>query len=282
MPSTDTIQRFMFEHASIRGEIIHLQESFQAILNQHPYPPMVKYLLGEALMSCVLLSGSIKFEGEISIQFHGDKRLPLLLVQCDHQLNIRGYAKFDAAHDTEDYAQAFLEGTMNLFINQYHQTQVHQSIVHLHSTSMAENLMHYFAQSEQISTRIWLATDENRAAGMLIQLMPTENTEAREEFWQYAIQLGETIKEEELLNLDNETILHRLYHETELRLYPTRTIHFRCRCTQEKMRQAITVLGDQETNQLIKEHGNVEVKCDFCQSSFLFDSIDIAMIFKKK
>lgn len=280
MKPIDSLQRFMFEHASIRGEIVHLENSYQTILNQHPYPPMVKYLLGEALMSCALLAGSIQFEGEIGLQFHGDKRLPMLLVQCDHHLNIRGFAKYEHNDETNAYADAFLHGKMTLNINQYNQTESYQSVVPLRSTSMAENLMHYFAQSEQIATRVWLATDERRAAGMLLQLMPTENTQEREQFWEYAVKLGDTIKEEELLNLDNETILHRLYHEAELRLYPARIIHFRCRCSIEKMKQVLAVLGEQDIQALIEEKGQVEINCDFCNEHYIFDPIDITLLFK--
>lgn len=280
MKPIDSLQRFMFEHASIRGEIVHLENSYQTILSQHPYPPMVKYLLGEALMSCALLAGSIQFEGEIGLQFHGDSRLPMLLVQCDHHLNIRGFAKYEHHDETNAYADAFLQGKMTLNINQYNQTESYQSVVPLRSTSMAENLMHYFAQSEQIATRVWLATNEHRAAGMLLQLMPTENTQEREQFWEYAVKLGDTIKEEELLNLDNETILHRLYHETELRLYPARIIHFRCRCNLDKMKQVLAVLGEKDIQALVQEKGQVEINCDFCNHHYTFDPIDITLLFK--
>lgn len=282
MKYRDSLQRFMFEHASIRGEIVHLQETYQTILKQQAYPPMVKYLLGEALMSCALLTGSIQFEGEISIQFHGDARLPLLLVQCDHHLNIRGFAKFAPNHNTEAYAQAFLQGKMSLMINQYHQVQAYQSVVPLISTSMSENLMHYFAQSEQIATRVWLATNENHAAGILLQLMPTDNSEQRETFWEYAVQLGDTITEEELLQLENETILHRLYHETQLRIFPERKIRFQCRCNLEKMKQVLTVLGEKDIQALIQERGQVDIHCDFCNQKYVFDPIDITLLFKTK
>ena len=129
MKETDTLQRFMFEHASIRGEIAHLDETYKTIMHQHPYPPKVKALLGEALISCLLLAGSIKFEGDVSLQFHGDKRLPLLLVQCDHQLHIRAFAKYQEDGDDTDYDSAFLEGKMVLIINQNKQTQAYQSVV---------------------------------------------------------------------------------------------------------------------------------------------------------
>lgn len=282
MREPDTLQGFIFENETIRGAIAHLDDSFQAIMQQRPYPPMVRNLLGEALISCLLLAGSVKFEGEISLQFQGDNRLPLLLVQCDHRLNLRGFAKFEADLEIADYAEAFLQGQMALTINQYNQTQAYQSVVPLHSTAMSENLMHYFAQSEQIATRVWLAVNNERAAGMLLQLLPGQSdSQQREHFWEYAVQLGQTVSEHELLTLDNQTLLFRLYHETELRLFPSREARFQCRCNTEKMKQVIGVLGEQEANQLLQEQGKIEIACDFCNSHYQFDTIDIALLFRK-
>ena len=281
MKETDTLQRFLFEHASIRGEIAHLDETYRTIMQQHPYPPMVKQLLGEALVSCLLLAGSIKFEGDMSLQFHGDDNLPLILVQCDHQLNVRAFAKFKKGAEVADYATAFLQGKMVFVINQCHQTETYQSMVPILSTSMSENLMHYFAQSEQIASQVWLAVNEEKVSGMLLQLMPGQDTLQREQFWEYAVQLGQTISEEELLNLDNTTILHRLYHETELRLYTARPVRFECRCNEDKMKQVLTVLGKEDVDQLLKEKGQVEVRCDFCNQQYTFDAIDITLLFRK-
>lgn len=282
MKEIDTLQRFLFEHASIRGEMAQLDETYKTIMHQHPYPPVVKKLLGEALISCLLLAGSIKFEGEVSLQFHGDKRLPLLLVQCDHQLQIRAFAKYQEEDaDNVDYASAFLDGKMALIINQYKKTQAYQSVVPIRSTSMSDNLSHYFAQSEQVATQVWLAVNNDCAAGMLLQLLPGQDTIQREQFWEYAVQLGQTISEHELLTLDNPTILHRLYHETELRLYPARPVCFHCRCSQEKMKQVLTVLGEKDAQELLKEKGQVEVHCDFCNQQYVFDPIDITLLFRK-
>ncbi|KTD18093.1 Hsp33 family molecular chaperone HslO [Legionella jordanis] len=281
MREQDSLQRFMFEHASIRGEIAHLQETYQTIMEQRSYPPMVKNLLGEALVSCLLLAGSIKFEGDLSLQFQGDKRLPLLLVQCDHNLHLRAFAKCEENLQDIDYAEAFLKGQMVLTINQYNQTSAYQSIVPIQSTSMGENLMTYFAQSEQIASRVWLAVNEGMAAGMLLQLMPGQDSLEREHFWEYAVQLGQTVSEQELLSLDNQTLLHRLYHETELRLFDSRSPSFQCRCTEEKMKQVLTILGEDEAKELLKERGEIEVTCDFCNKKYSFDPIDVTMLFHK-
>ncbi|STX37061.1 heat shock protein 33, redox regulated chaperonin [Legionella feeleii] len=281
MKETDSLQRFLFEHASIRGEIAHAKESYQTIMAQRPYPAMVKHLLGEALISCLLLAGSIKFEGELSLQFQGDKRLPLLLVQCDNQLQLRAFAKYEENLEVKDYAEAFLNGQMVLTINQYKQTQTYQSVVPIHATSMSENLMHYFAQSEQVASRVWLAIGDDMAAGMLLQLMPGQDTVQREQFWEYAVQLGQTVSDKELLTLDNQTLLYRLYHETELRLFDNRPVYFKCRCSEEKMKQVLTILGEEETKQLLAEQGNIEVSCDFCNKHYRFDAIDITLLFRK-
>lgn len=281
MNETDTLQRFIFEHANIRGEIVHLQAMYQTIINQRNYPPMVKNLLGEAIVSCLLLVSSIKFEGSLSLQFQGDKRLSLLLVQCDNNLNLRAFAQFSEDLGTVDYAQAFLQGQLVLTINQFNQTQNYQSMVPLQSTSMSENLMAYFAQSEQIATRVWLAVNEDRAAGMLLQLMPGQDSLQREHFWEYAVQLGQTVNEEELLNLDNETLLYRLYNETDVRIFAPRTTQFKCRCSLEKMKQVIKILGEQEAQELVKEKGSIDINCDFCNQKYNFDPIDLTLIFSK-
>lgn len=280
MKEADTIQRFIFEHANIRGEIVHVEKTYQTIMGQRNYPPMVKNLLGEAIASCLLLASSIKFEGSLSLQFQGDKRLPLLLVQCDHKLNIRAFAQFVEALETLDYASAFLAGQMVLTINQHKKTDTYQSVVPIQSTSMSENLMDYFAQSEQISTKVWLAVNERAAAGMLLQLMPGQDTLQREQFWEYAVQLGQTVSEEELLTLDNPTLLYRLYHETEVRVFDSRPIQFKCRCNQEKMQQLIRTLGEEEAKALLEEQGKIDIRCDFCNQEYLFDAIDVTMLFK--
>ena len=285
MNDLNALQPFMFQEAQVRGQIVRLEHTYQMIINQHPYPDMIKHLLGEALASCLLLTGSIKFEGDLSLQFQGDHRLPLLIVQCDHQLNLRAYAKYDENLTAEDYAQSFLAGKMALTLNPYNQTQSYQSIVPIYSTSMSENLTHYFAQSEQLATKIWLAADDARVAGMMLQLMPGKSNDDKESsdrelFWEYATHIGQTITDVELLNLENELLLHRLYHETEVMLFDSRTARFRCRCTREKMQQVLTTLGEQDAKELIDEKGSIDVTCDFCNSHYSFDAIDVTLLFR--
>lgn len=280
MNESDSLQRFLFTKANVRGEFIRLEQTYQTILNQHAYPPLVKQLLGDALMSAALLAGSMQFEGNLSLQFQGDERISLLLVQCDHELNLRALVKFKQSADDIDYNQAFLAGKMSLFIDQYNQTQAYQSIVPIHSVSMADNLSHYFAQSDQIKTKIKFATNAKQATGMLLQRMPETKPFEADEFWNYALTMAKTITEQELLSLDNQTILQRLYHETELELYPARDVAFGCHCNHEKMQQVLHVLGENEAQQLLNETNEVVINCDFCNQTYRFDANDIKTIFK--
>jgi molecular chaperone Hsp33 len=280
MEACDGLQRFIFEHAEIRGEIARLEEVYQTITEQRPYPPVVKNILGEALVSCLLLVGSIKFEGELSLQFQGNEALPMMIVQCDHQLHLRAFAKFKPDLSDLDYQQAFLNGQMTLMIHQSHQTEVFQSIIPITSAEMSQNLMNFFSQSEQIATQIMITSNSKRVCGMLLQLLPGQDTQQREEFWEYATKIGQTLTTQELLNLKNTEILHRLYHETEIRLLLEKNVQFKCRCSTEKMEAVLKMLGKADVENLLEEYEKVEVSCDFCNQKYYFDSIDVAMLFR--
>ena len=122
--------------------------------------------------------------------------------------------------------------------------------------------------------------NDTAAAGMLLQLMPGQDTVQREQFWEYAVQLGQTVSEHELLSLENQTLLYRLYHETELRVFEPRNLQFQCACSLEKMKEVITILGEEEARGLLKEQGKIDIHCDFCNKEYIFDSIDVAMLFR--
>lgn len=276
----DILQRFIFENAPIRGELIHLQDCYRTIIHQHPYPPMVKQLLGEALITCLLVASSIKFKGRLTLQFQGDERLPMLIVQANNQLEVRAHAKFKKKVRNKEYAQAFLNGQMAFTIQQDNKTQAYQSMVPIHSTAMSENIAYYFQQSEQIPTRVWLAVRNDVASGMLLQAMPDEKANIDEESWDYALAMAQTLTEAELLQLNNVTILHRLYHETTLRLFEPRTPIFACQCSEEKMKSVLKMLGKEDVDQLINERGKVEIQCDFCNKTYQFDAIDVTLMFR--
>jgi len=276
----DAVQRFLLEDMHVKGSVAYLKKTYQTILAQRAYPPLLQRLLGETLVACLLLAESLKFEGSLSLQFEGDSRFPLLLVQCDQELHLRALAKFTPDLDESAYAEAFLQGQMVLTLQSALHPQNYQSKLGICSLSIADNLMHYFAQSEQITSFIWISAEAEQVGGFFIQLLPTSNVQEREAFWEYALHLGQTVTSEELFTLDNEALLYRLYHETPVQIFKKRSAQFQCRCTPERIHNALKVLGKEECEMILKTHKTVEAACDFCNQSYQFDAIDIEMVFR--
>ena len=141
----------------------------------------------------------------------------------------------------------------------------------------------YFVMSHQVPTRFWLAADGKRARGMLLQQLPAEvikDEVDRAESWNRLNALGDTLKVEELLGLDNETILHRLFHEDVVRLFDKDGIEFKCSCSRERSGNALSSLGHDDALTLVKEHGgHIEIDCQFCNERYLFDAADVDQLF---
>jgi molecular chaperone Hsp33 len=274
MKNTDTLQRFIFEDTDIRGEIVHLNHSFQTIMQQHKYPPAVFNLLAECLVAAVLLSATLKYRGQLTLQFQGNGPLKMLVAKCNEKFEIRGLAQFDENRVSNQNSTSLLgTGQLVVTVDQGKKVNSYQSIIPLQHKSIAENLEDYFGQSVQISTKIWLAVNENSAAGMLLQLLPNKQHSAlhREQFWEHAVKLGETISNQELLELDNPTILHRLYHQENVRLFDPEKIKFRCQCSQKRMENVIKLVGRTEIESILAEHQVVDIKCEYCNKTYTFD-----------
>lgn len=280
---TDTITRFIFEKADIRGEIAHLDETYQKLLSFHHYPPLLKQLLGEALLAAVLMTATIKFKGQLTLQLQTNQVIKLLLVKCSHDFKVRALIQFDKDESSEKMAHALQEGKLVITIEPDDKVRPYQSIVPLQGNSLAQALEYYFAQSEQLTTKFNFAVSDGKASGMLLQLLPEhKKSEQREEFWQYATKIGDTLSNDELQTLDNETILYRLYHETNLRLFESATVAFYCPCSKERMARAIQTLGEEEAKSMLKQQQTINVHCEFCLQNYAFDKVDIEWLFHQK
>lgn len=276
----DHVQRFIFEEADVRGELIQLESSYQRITAQHQYPPHVSRLLGEILACAVLLTSTIKFEGELTIQFQGEGVIELMVAKCTNNLEVRGLAKWDESADPAAFADAFGEGQLVITIQFADTPQYYQSVVPLEHKTIAESLELYFKQSEQLVTRLWLVATEQQVAGLLLQLMP-DVAETSEALWERAVQEADSIEPTLLLQDDNIALLDQLYPEDDLRIFAEREISFRCTCSAEKMEQAVILLGEHEAQELLKERQAIVVRCEFCSYAYTFDPIDVAHIFSK-
>jgi molecular chaperone Hsp33 len=286
MADKDKLQRFIFDKASIRGEMIQLHDSFKTILDQHPYPPPLRQLLGEALCVAGLLNAIIKFDGRLTVQFRGKGKLKLLLAQCNSLFHLRGLAKWEGELNYDDLMDAFNEGILVIMLDAGLKSR-YQGIVNWRGNSLTASIEGYFRESEQLATKIWLAVDEASAAGFLLQVVPGSDKEAtsieQERMnpdWERITYLTTDLTDEDMLHTDSETLLQGLYPEEEIRLFPAVPVAFQCTCDRKRGEDAITLLGREEAEAELKERQAIVVTCDFCNKEYIFDRNDVANIFE--
>ncbi|MDG1579699.1 Hsp33 family molecular chaperone HslO [Pseudomonas sp. GOM6] len=284
MHDLDHTQRFLFDDTDVRGELASLGESYQHVLAKHPYPQPVAQLLGEMLAAASLLVGTLKFDGLLILQVRSSGAVPLLMIECSSEREVRGIARYHSEQVAADAGLRELmpDGVLAITIDP-RQGQRYQGIVDLEGASLAECLSNYFATSEQLATRFWLHADGQRARGLLLQQLPAERLrepEEREASWQHVLTLADTLSAEELLGLDNETVLHRLYHQEAVRLFEPQALCFRCSCSRERSSRALISLGEVDAQALLEEHdGQVVIDCQFCNQRYAFDAADVAQLF---
>jgi len=280
MTTADQRTRFLFDSFAIRGEIVRLDASFATVLGNHAYPPVIARQLGECMAAAALLTGTLKFEGQLILQAKGAGPLTLLMAECSHDGRLRGIAHHEGTCDDAPLA-ALLgaqggNGHLAITIEPL-AGQRYQGIVPLDGESLAECIEHYFAQSEQLSTRLWLLTEGHRAAGLLLQELPgTPASERDGDAWNRACRLADTLTASELLDLPAEALLHRLYHQEDVRVFPGEALAFGCTCSRERTLRMLASLGRAEIRGIIEEQGRIEVSCEFCRRQYLFDAADVA------
>ncbi|KZY32514.1 molecular chaperone Hsp33 [Alcanivorax sp. HI0044] len=279
----DHKQRFLFPDSDIRGELVQVESSVSRILEGHNYPLAVQGLIGEAVAAVALLASTLKFKGRLALQAQGKGPVSLLLAECSHDGELRALARHSDGQDWShgDIQTLIGEGTMVITITP-DQGRQYQGIVPLSGDTLAACLQGYFQQSEQLPTRLWLASGNNRAAGLLLQRLPNQlaTTDGNNQMWEHLDALASTLQMEELLNLDDQTILHRLFHDTPPQLPDAQPLQFGCTCSRDRNRNALISLGNQELQQLLDEDGEVTLTCDFCRHQEHFDAVDLAEMIK--
>ncbi len=281
---SDFSQRFMFDDSDVRGELVSLGESYAHVLAKHPYPEPVAQLLGELLAAAALLVGTMKFDGLLVLQARSSGAVPLLMVECSSNRELRGIARYHEEQITPDAGLRELmpEGVLTLIVDPS-KGQRYQGIVGLDGINLSECLSDYFATSEQLPTRFWLNADGRRARGLLLQQLPAErliDPEDRAASWQHVTVLADTLSAEEQLGLDNPTLLHRLYHEETLRLFDPQPLQFKCSCSRDRSANALVSLGEADGEALLVESGgSIVIDCQFCNERYAFDAADVAQLF---
>lgn len=277
-PERDTLTRFLFEHAEVRGEVVRLDATWRAVLECHAYPEPIRNLLGEMMAAASLLAATLKFEGALIMQMQGSGPVTLAVVECSSEFHLRATAKWRDDLAPGDIATLLGQGKFVITIDPKTSNQIYQGIVALEGTTVAEVLEHYMLQSEQLETRLWLAADGEQACGFLLQRLP-ENATEDADAWNRALNLGNTLTAEELLKLPAREILHRLFHEEDLRLFDPRPVSFRCTCSRERVANMLRLLGLDEVHSILDEQGKIEVDCEFCNRHYHFDAVDAEQLF---
>ena len=307
------LHKFLFDGLPVRGMIVRLTDSWQEVLRRREannqtgaYPPPVVQLLGEMSAAAVLMQSNIKFNGALVLQIFGDGPVKVAVAEVQPDLSLRATAKVvgELAADASLSEMVNVDNKGRCAItldpkDKFPGQQPYQGVVPLHGDrrekleKMSEVLEHYMLQSEQLDTKLILAANGEVAAGMLIQRLPVQgagNLQPRaneddiginEDYNRISI-LAQTLTSEELLTLDVDTILRRLFWEEKVLRFEPSEPHFACTCSRERVGNMIRSLGVEEAEGIIAERGNVEVGCDFCGKQYHFDPVDVAQIFREK
>jgi molecular chaperone Hsp33 len=267
-------RRFLFNEADVRGESVQLGAVLAEMLSQQPYSQSVKRLLGEFASAVVLISNNLKYAGRIILQAKSESGITLAMVECSSERHIRGIARGDISKEARKPMDHLLGGQLAITIER-ESDQRYQGIISLEGHSLAQALERYFAQSEQLGARFWLASNGDQSAGLMLQQLPAQKEDGatRDQRWSTLCLLAETVTPEELLCSPPETLLFKLFHEEKVTLYPPAPILFKCRCSRERSANTISMLPETEQAEILAEQGKILLTCELCGATYQFDQV---------
>lgn len=277
---SDQLRRFIFDNTNVRGQWVNLEATWRAVLERHDYPPVLQQVLGELMAAASLLSSTLKFTGALILQIQGSGPVRLIVVECTSDQTLRATAKWEG--ELEGGLRTLVgDGRFVITIAQADAKQTYQGIVELRGDTVAEVLQHYMSTSEQLETRLWLASAPTRCAGLLLQRLPHSGQETQDDpdAWERAVTIAKTVQPDELLRLPCERLLHRLYHQERVRLFDSSVMSFRCSCTRDRVANMLRMLGPDEVHGILTEREEIEVHCEFCNRRYAFDRVDAEQLF---
>ncbi|MDD5275424.1 MAG: Hsp33 family molecular chaperone HslO [Methylovulum sp.] len=280
MKKQDFLRRFLFEELGVRGEWVKLTDSWQAAKQHQHGPENVQQLLGQALAAVAMLSATIKFNGSMILQAQGDGDIKTLVAQATHDRKVRGLLRCEPQVASGSLETMFGQGCLVLTIESSGNANPYQGVVPLEGKQLANALETYFVQSEQLKTRLWLFADQTHAAGLLLQELPTQQHYQAD--WERIEMLASTVTRHELLSLDCEPLLYRLFNEEKVRLFNAEPVVFQCTCSRPKIARTLRAMGKDELHGMLQELNTVEVGCEFCGALYLFDKIDVETLLSEE
>ena len=271
--SFDTIKRFIFNEMDIRGEIAQTDKAFRELVADHSYPRNIRKLLGEMQIAIALMTETVKFQGSIMLQLRGNGSLVYAYINSNDNQETRGLASLDGDVDGICHWSRLLgkNPVLTITIIPESGTQ-YQGIIDLSHDNLNECIEDYYRQSVQIETRIWIYSDPDRekAAGMLIQKLPTENTEKLNSDFTHIATLADSMTEGEILSLDSNDVLYRLFHQESVNTFPPKSISFRCVCSKAHFRESLVCMPPEELEKILEEQKKISVSCHCCGRVFVY------------
>jgi molecular chaperone Hsp33 len=280
--NSDNLFRFLFQNRNVRGELVQLADSLDQMLLHHDYPQPVKQLLAELVAATSLLTATLKLDGDIAVQIQGDGPIRFAAVNGTDQQQFRGVVRMQAEISGDSFRELIGEGYLLVTITPK-QGERYQGIIPLSGDSLTSTLEAYFAQSEQLPTRLYLYTDLQaahcRAAGFMLQVLPVDQQKAKADFEDLVI-LSDTLTKDEIFSLPAEQLLYRLFHQEEVELFTPQKVSFVCGCSKEKCASAIISLGRDIINEHIAE-GKLDINCEYCNKNYHFSPDDLAALLQQ-
>jgi molecular chaperone Hsp33 len=303
--SQDVIHRFSFADAPIRGQWVRLSDSIAEARDRQRCPPAGQQLLAEMLAAVSLMADSIKFHGTVALQARGSGPVGTALAECRSRHLLRGIVRMrDDVPDSEQpsgrpravagglaapLTNLLGDGQMAITLTpdreRAPEAVAYQGVVALDGASLAENLEGYFANSEQLPTRLFLAADGDSVTGLLLQRLPDDgatllSADAADDAWQEIDLLAGTLRADELASLPLETLLRRLFHQRTIAVHPGRQLQFSCTCSRDRVGRMLQGLPKEEILDLLETRGSVDVTCEVCGAQYQFDRFDTHLVYE--
>jgi molecular chaperone Hsp33 len=278
MSAKDAVIPFVFENLPVRGALVQLDNAWRRMQEGHEYTQPVADILGHAAAATALIAQSLKFDGSVTLQISSQGPLGMVVMQSTDALDIRGMA---TSHDVKAgaaFADLVKDAHCAVTVDAGAMERPYQGIVEISADSLAASLENYFARSVQVPSHLALVTAGDYCGGIILQQMPGESA-ASEDDWRRLGFMIATLRPEDLSDGATPELLHKLFSEDDVRVFSQRSLRFRCRCSQLKVEEALRMLGESETRDVLAELGEVIVKCEYCGKVRSFDPVDVSRVF---
>ena len=308
----DTVLPFQLDASDMRGRVARLDGVLSGILKQHDYPPVVEALVAEMALLTALVGQTIKLRWKLSLQVQSKGAVRMIATDYyapqkeGESARIRAYASFDPDRLTDGVPfDQVGEGYFAILIDQGTGNAPYQGITPLTGPTLSASAETYFAQSEQLPTKFELSFGLSqepgsaahwRAGGIMLQHMPEASPFVAEaqgegellqaadlvsddagENWNRVNHLLSTVEDMELIgpSVPPTDLLVRLFHEEQPRVYDAQSVRFGCTCSEERVRQSLSIYSARDIEKMTTENGRVTADCQFCSAHYSLDPLSV-------